>query len=182
MTPAERVVIAAAERWAASWKRRPSLIQSGALWDTVQALQAERAAKTPAQLQELDITYGQVVEGDQILSPKLGRWYEVTAVVPLGTWDRPGKVRITMPKTGRPAAGGKPQVNAWHDFDAATPCRVRRGDTGQAVDMFASVLWSMPDKIREQTDEEPGLDLELDITQDPEAAEPEAVPEDEEGE
>jgi hypothetical protein len=175
MTPAERVVIAAAERWAE--RVRPDTGLGVELTEAVAALRAEREPKTKEQRAELDITYGQVAEGDHVLSPKLGRWYEVTAVVAQPN----GKVRITMPRTGRPAAGGKPQINAWHDFNSTTPCRVRRGETGQAVDMFATVLWSAPTKTTEARDPEPGLGLELDVAQDPEAAVAEPENDDEEG-
>jgi hypothetical protein len=100
----------------------------GALADlhrAVAALEAERA--DPDAPTEQEITWSQVVEGDEIYSPKTDRWYEVTrAVHPAG-----GKSKINakgIPKPLQP--------------DSAALVKVRRGPTGVAVDMFASVLWS----------------------------------------
>jgi hypothetical protein len=164
------VVVEEALRWHLDPKR-----EGYALREALEALVAERAGKTPAELVEVDITYGQVVEGDEILSPKLGRWYEVTAVVAQAN----GKVRVTMPKTGRPAGQGKPQRNAWHDFDPTAAVRVRRGETGQAVDMFASVLYSGASRVTEKIEPGPTF-MENDPATDPEASEPETPEEEDE--
>lgn len=96
--------------------------------------------------------YGRVVEGDEIHSANLDRWLEVSAV--MGLPD--GRVRITMPAMARPAGKGRPQRNAWHVFDAAKSCTIRRGPTGEVVDMFLEILYSGPSKIvREEPDSTP---------------------------
>jgi hypothetical protein len=121
MTPAERVVVEAALRWV---PQLPSIQAEHALQDAVQALQAERAGGQP---QEHDLTWGQVVEGDEIWSERTGKWYPVTAA----THQPPAASTISakgIPRVLRPMPGD--------------PVRVRRGATGEAVDMFASVLWS----------------------------------------
>jgi len=175
MTPGERVVVAAAERLAALGDGSINYLSDFTdLEDAVAALRAERAGKPATELHEHDLTYGQVVEGDQILSARVGKWYEVTATVALPN----GKVRITMPKTGSVKLGRKPD----HEFNAGDPVRLRRGETGQAVDMFASVLWSVPTGRRDAPEPEPGLALELDVAADPEATLPEAESDDDEDE
>jgi hypothetical protein len=137
MTPGERAVIAAAERWA---DNDPAPVASSmALSAAVDALIKERVGVPEDQRQELDITYGQVVEGDEIHSAKLDKWFAVSASVRLAS----GKQRVTMPATGSVEKGRKP----WHEFDADKPCRVRRGLTGQAVDLFATVMWSGPSMV-----------------------------------
>jgi len=169
MTPGERVVLAAADAITDADGTINYLADFEPLEAAVQALRTERNGRPETELAELDITYGQVVEGDEILSVRVGKWYEVTAVVALAG----GKVRITMPKTGSVKLGRKPH----HEFDAANPVRVRRGVTGQAVDMFATVLWSVATKPRDEPVTEPGLDLELDVAADPEASEIDPVTE-----
>jgi hypothetical protein len=171
MTPAERAVIEKALRW---WDDRDAWADD-ALYFAVINLRDERAAKTPAERAEMPLTYGQVVEGDEVLSVKLNRWYAVSATV----LRADGMVRVTMPKTGRPAAKGRPQINAWHDFDPAKPCRVRRGISGEAVDMIVSVLYSGPDTVTRKDAPEATADPELaGAAHDPEAT----VPEDEQEE
>lgn len=122
LTPGERVVVEAAIRW-----RRGPNVGHQYLMDAVDALEAERA--DPDALVEQEITWGQVVEGDEIYSPKTGRWYEVTRAVHAGGTE--GKSLINAKGIPR---GLKP--------NSADPVKVRRGPTGNAVDMFASVLWS----------------------------------------
>jgi hypothetical protein len=121
MTPAERVVVEAALRWARS---RTVLQDSIRLQEAVQALEAERATGQP---QEQDLTWGQVVEGDEIYSSRTDKWYPVTAAT-----HQP-------PKASTVSAKGIPRVlRPMPD----QPVLVRRGATGEAVDVFASVLWS----------------------------------------
>jgi hypothetical protein len=133
MTPGERVVVEAVLRWA---PQLPSIQAEHALQDARNALLAERAEGPP---DEVEITWGQVVEGDQIYRGPQGqawtagapggRWYEVTRAGLIGG----GKARINargIPRAIQP--------------DAGKFVVVRRGVTGKAVDMFATVLWSMP--------------------------------------
>lgn len=122
LTPGERVVVAAAIRYVDA--RAASDIE---LIQAVRALQAERA--DPDALVEQEITWGQVVESDEIYSDKTKRWYEVTRAVHSGGTE--GKSLINAKGIPR---GLKP--------NSADLVRVRRGPTGNAVDMFASVLWS----------------------------------------
>lgn len=124
LTPAERVVVEAALRWV---PQLPSIQAEHALQNAVLALQSERA--DPDALMEQEITWGQVVEGDEIWSDKTKRWYEVTRAVHAGGTE--GKSLINAKGIPR---GLKP--------NSADPVKVRRGPTGNAVDMFASVLWS----------------------------------------
>jgi hypothetical protein len=129
MTPAERVVVEAAVRWARS---RTVLQDSIRLQEAVEALQAERT--DPSAPQEQDLTWGQVVEGDEIYSAKTNRWYEVTAAShrpPASTINAKGIPKALHPKS-------------------ADPVRIRRGGTGLAVDMFASVLWSGQSRAEER--------------------------------
>lgn len=89
------------------------------LMAAVEALEAERDA-------EEDYTWGQVVEGDQIWSPKTRKWYPVIS----SARQRDGTMRVEakgLPKSIRPPAAG--------------PVKVKRGATGKAVDMW-NVVWS----------------------------------------
>ena len=133
MTPGERAVIAAAEDWAAA--PQGDYTAAKGLRGAVIALQAECEAKTPAERAELDNTYGQIVEGDQLWS-RTGRWFDVSASVNLDG----GQTRVTMPAIGNVKA--KPPRPPYVIKSSDTPCRVRRGKTGQAVDLFATVMWS----------------------------------------
>lgn len=123
LTPGERVVVEAAIRWRQSGTVAALL----PLRDAVDALRAERA--DPDAPQERDLSWGQVVEGDEIYSDKTKRWYEVTRAVHSGGTE--GKSLINAKGIPR---GLKP--------NSADPVKVRRGPTGNAVDMFANVLWS----------------------------------------
>ena len=123
MTPAERVVVEAAIRWAAATADDALAYQ---VFEAVNALKAERAGTEPT---EVDLTWGQVVESDEIYSDKTGKWYRVHEMAR----GQDGRVKIVaegLPEPIRPKA--------------TDPIRVRRGATGTAVDVFASVLWSMP--------------------------------------
>jgi hypothetical protein len=165
VTPGERVVLAAAEHWAESI--RPDTGLGLELLDAVNALHAERAGKTPAELVELELTYGQVVEGDEVHSAKLDKWFAVSASVRTSQ----GMQRVTMPATGNVKV--KPPRPAWHLFPADKPCRVRRGAAGQAVNLFATVLWSGPSMVPPvDTDGGPTF-ADHDVATDPEASESE---------
>lgn len=137
MTPAERVVVGAAVRLI---ERNPyNIIQSDLtamnLSAAVDALLAERAGPQP---ETVEITWAQVVEGDEIYRAKnggpippdspAGKWFTVTDSSPLTGTDR---IRLHARGIGRPI---QPQ--------AAKLVQVRRGATGKAVDMLGSVMWS----------------------------------------
>lgn len=131
MTPAERVVVEAAVRWA------PDPEDDGAsamLMSAVDALLAERAGPQP---ETVEITWGQVAEGDQIYRAPNGapvppgapgKWFEVTNAGPLAGTNR---VRIRVKGIGKPIQP-----------EAGKAVTVKRGATGQAVDTLGAVLWS----------------------------------------
>jgi hypothetical protein len=118
MTPAELKVIEAA---LAYWRDAEAADSHNALMLAVEALKADRKAGP-----EMPLTWGQVVESDQIWSGKTSKWYEVISAAGLSG----GRVRIEakgLPKAITPAAAGS--------------VRVRRGATGQTMDMW-NVVWS----------------------------------------
>ena len=125
MTPGERVVVEAAIRWAGA-RLNPGTTPAD-LYQAVDALQVERA--DPDAPQEQEITWAQVVEGDEIWSPKTQRWYEVVRAVHAGGTEGRSLINAKgIPKGLKPLS--------------VDSVKVRRGATGNAVDMFASVLWS----------------------------------------
>jgi hypothetical protein len=169
VTPAERVVVEAAVRLETGQADYPPLgeavrLETGQadyppLGEAVRALLAERA--DPATPREISTTWDQVVEGDEIYSPKTRKWYPVTEAGALAASGRRKVVAKGLPQPIRPMGV--------HDV------LIRRGATGQAVDMFASVLWSMPTlpslpaaSLNQAPAEVP------DVAQDPEASEPDA--------
>jgi hypothetical protein len=121
VTPAELRVIEAAKTW-----HDVSLVtyEAGeaarALWNAVQALEAEREAG------EMTIDWFQVVESDQIWSEKTKKWYQVISSVALDN-DRMRIQAKGLPKSITPLA--------------SADVRVRRGATGQTMDMW-NVVWS----------------------------------------
>lgn len=76
--------------------------------------------------QEKDITWGLVVEGDEIWSPKTRKWYPVS-----------GSVSIKGTDTVKVFIGGR---QAGPPKNAKDPVRVRRGPTGEAVDVIQLVF------------------------------------------
>jgi hypothetical protein len=134
MTPAERVVVEAAVRYATSPATATDL--HNGLCDAVEALLAERAGPQP---ETVEITWEQVVTGDLVyralngapLAPDApgGKWFEV-----LQTGRKaPDRVRINVRGIARPI---QPLAGA--------VVIVKRSAMGQAVDVLASVLWSGP--------------------------------------
>lgn len=71
--------------------------------------------------------YGQLVEGDQLLSAKTGRWYEVTNV---STTTAEARIRLAGvgPLLIKPIKEEIPQD------------MVRRGKTGDAMDLFITIF------------------------------------------
>jgi hypothetical protein len=81
------------------------------------------------------ITWAEVVESDEIYSAKTKKWYPVISSARLAT----GKMRIT--------AKGLPKAV---DMPLGDPVTVRRGATGQAVDLLNTILWSGPNRIESE--------------------------------
>jgi hypothetical protein len=135
MTPGERVVVEAAIRLEKVVGNLPEArfgearVEICELREAVWALLAERQTPEDQRVEE-DITWGQVVEGDLILSERTGKWYPVTSAV-----RHVGAPVVLVQMTGIPKKVQKPITD---------PVKVKRGATGKAVDVFASVLWSMP--------------------------------------
>jgi hypothetical protein len=131
MTPAEQRVIQAAQAY---WLDADAADSHNALMEAVQALDAERKAGV-----EQEIRWDQVVESDQIYSARTRKWYPV---ISSGPSKKEGRVRIQA--TGLPESITPP---------AAGMVRVKRGPTGQAVDMW-NIAWSMQTipTIRESED------------------------------
>lgn len=82
-----------------------------------------------------EITWAGVVESDEIYSAKTKKWYPVISSCRLAT----GKMRIT--------AKGLPKAV---DMPLDDPVTVRRGATGQAVDLINTILWSGPNRIESE--------------------------------
>ena len=119
MTPAQLKVIEAAKAY---WRDADSADSHNNLMDAVEVLESETASGTV----ESERTWAEVVESDQIWSDKTKKWYPVISSVALPD----GRMRIQakgLPKSIAPAGAGT--------------VRVRRGPTGQAVDMW-TVVWS----------------------------------------
>ena len=132
MTPAERVVVEAAVRWAAS----RTIGSLDPLQDAVDALLVERQGPQP---ETVEITWAQVVEGDHLYRApgggpgvigQAGQWMEVVSAAPIGNGVQR---KIHVKGLGRPI---QPV--------SAKPVTVQRGATGKALDMFGAVLWSGP--------------------------------------
>lgn len=78
-------------------------------------------------MEEQDRTWGEVAEGDEILSVKTGKWYPVSRTV---VDDKAGTVKINIKNNPKPIT--RP---------VGDPVRLRRGMSGEAVDTFM-ILWS----------------------------------------
>lgn len=136
MTPAERVVVEAAVRWR---ERRDITGDGGQSQDLILAVDALLTERTNRPTDAIvEITWSQVVEGDQIyraanggpISPSVsgGKWFEVTRSGPLTGTNR---VRVNIQGVGRPIQP-----------EAKKSVMVKRGAAGLAVDVLGSVLWS----------------------------------------
>jgi hypothetical protein len=124
MIPEVAEVVAAAKAYAHSGQ---DVGGRGRLLAAVDALEIResRAAGGPT-YEEEDREWGEVVVGDEILSVKTNRWYEVTRTVTDGT----GKVKVNIK--------GAPQPIVRKITD---PVKVKRGVLGDAADLF-TILWS----------------------------------------
>lgn len=129
MTPAERLVVEMATRHLAGEAAAYNIPGGAELLQAVEALEQERAGAPLEARVERELTWGQVVEGDEIYSAKVDKWYAVTgAVRHIGA----PTVTVSLQGLSKPL---KPKP-------LSEPVRVRRGETGAAVDVIASVLWS----------------------------------------
>lgn len=116
MTPAEAGVIEAAIAW---MDQASPLHDFAPLSYAVEQLEAERAEWRP-------YTWGQLTEGDQVFSEKAGKWFEVVRVV---RNDRDSMVTVSLKGMSKP-------VTKYLGQD----CRVKRGSTGQAVDIVQVIF------------------------------------------
>ena len=126
MIPEVAAVVAAARASAAA---EPGDIQAwDALAKAVDALliRETRAAGAGPTYEETDRTWGEVVVGDEILSVKTRKWYEVTASV----LTQEGKMKVSIKGSTKPIL--RPPVD---------PVRVKRGVLGEATDLF-QILFS----------------------------------------
>lgn len=121
MTPGERLVVAMAEKWVDN----PAKPETST--DLIHAIEMLRAERITAPVNEMVITYGQLVAGDEIRSES-GRWFGVRTVV---SNDKTGVIRVWL-------NGMKSRLERPHDRTVL----VKRSEMGAAVDMFASVMWS----------------------------------------
>jgi hypothetical protein len=128
MTPAERAVIEVAIAWRQARKNQRMPMDTELL-DALDGLDSERAAPAAT---EKDITWAEVVTEDEIFSAKTGRWYEVITTARQG--DRVKIQAKGLPKIITPPASGS--------------VKVRRGESGQAVDLFTEVLMSGPNGVK----------------------------------
>jgi hypothetical protein len=119
MTPVELKVIEAARAWHRA-RLDHAMPRATELIEAVEALEAERKAGP-----EQTVTWGQVVESDQIWSGVTKKWYKVISSVPVGD-------RMRIQAKGLPKA-----INPLASADV----RVQRGATGQTMDMW-NVVWS----------------------------------------
>lgn len=97
------------------------------LIDAVQALDAAESAA--AVTNEVDITWGLVVETDKVLVKD--KWYTVISVA--ARRNAGDVVLIAKAPSGVQGKMTRP---------AGDPVRVQRSEMGQAVDVLASVVWS----------------------------------------
>jgi len=86
-------------------------------------------------LTDQEITWAEVVESDEIYSASKGKYFPVISSVRLKT----GKMRI--------AAKGWPGPI---EMPLGATVTVRRGATGQAVDLINTILWSGPNRIESE--------------------------------
>jgi hypothetical protein len=125
-TPVERLVIEAARSYLAEPGVHEGTPGRGKLAQALRALDASERPTEGTQKQ-IPLTWGQLVTTDVMLSERTGKWFEV-----LECKTSKGQTSILL-------RGG-----ARFTKPADTPVIVRRSEMGEAVDMFASVLWSGP--------------------------------------
>lgn len=127
--PLERAVIEAARSWRHA---TPATIDhvNRDLIEAVDALEAWEATQDP---EVREIGWHEVAEGDLLKSVKTGKFYPVLGVLKV----RQGYL-ITIQVT--PGAGGTKQVT--RPTEEERTAFVKRGQAGEAVDMFVNVFSS----------------------------------------
>lgn len=125
MPEAGRVIDAARRVVSLATKRDPAALAD--LEAALEALDAKlaTAGQEPTRAEQ-DRTWGEVVEGDEILSAKTQRWYEVIRTVT----DGKGNIKVNIKGSPKPITRG-----------VKDPVRIRRGMAGDAADIL-EVLWS----------------------------------------
>jgi hypothetical protein len=122
VTPAEKAVIDAAMIWADN----RNVFEAGQiLVDACDALTEAREA-APAESMR---PWSEIVTEDEIYSTKTGKWYRVLETAQLDD----GQIRVRLDRM-------------WQQFTnpATAEVRCRRGESGQAVDVFIDVFRSGP--------------------------------------
>lgn len=82
------------------------------------------------------ITWAEVVESDEIYSATKARYFPVISSVRL----RNGKMRVMAKGLPKPV-----------EMPLGDPVTVRRGPTGDAVDVINTILWSGPNSVEERS-------------------------------
>lgn len=126
MIPEVAAVIQAAKAWAAVPPHVEPWVEVEALRTAVNALEIRETRAAGPTYEETDRTWGEVVIGDEILSVKTRKWYEVTGSV----LTQDGKMKINIKGSTKPV-----------QRDPAEAVRVKRGVLGDAADLF-QVLFS----------------------------------------
>lgn len=128
MPPEVAAVVEAARHVADSYRgydgNGPAM---AALITAVEALKMREDRPAGPTYEEQDRTWGEVVAGDEVLSEKTRKWYEVTTTA---LDDATGKVKIRI--KGAP----KPIIRT-----PTEPVKLKRGIHGDAADLFA-ILFS----------------------------------------
>lgn len=129
MNQLERAVVDAAIRWhggpVEDWQP---------LANALDALLTHRATLAPDAGK--DRTWGEVVEGDEVFIPRTGKWWHIIESRHGGD----GRMRII--------AKGAPKVLT---PEPASPVKLRRSKTGEAVDLMNSILISGPEGVHLST-------------------------------
>jgi len=132
MIPEIAAVVAAAETmvdkgWTGGAAEHDGALR--ALTEAVETLRMRRSRPAGAVTHEEEPrTWGEVVIGDEILSERTGRWYEVIRSV---VDEAKGTIKVNIKN-----APAKPIIRPMGD-----PVRVRRGVLGDTADLF-QLLWS----------------------------------------
>lgn len=138
-TPAERAVIAAARAVALDAEEDLSggaQVSEGAMIRLDDALAALDATEHPTAdgPAETSLTWGQLVADDELWSVKAGKWFTVLEAKNVPTpGNDVGETHVRLKGVGKPFVQ-----------PSNVTARVRRSAMGEAVDLFASVIWSGP--------------------------------------
>lgn len=122
MTPAEKAVIEAAMIWADN----RNVFEAGQI--LVNACDALTEAREAAPAESMR-PWSEIVTEDEIYSTKTGKWYRVLATVQMTN----GTVAVQLEGVSKPFTN-----------PATAEVLCRRGESGQAVDVFIDVFRSGP--------------------------------------